>query len=513
MVRSSQESGSEPARAMIFDAAGLEGVPAYQLLEAAGRGYLGVDRRFLGAILDHPEQSIPDLVRFASEDRTRDLVDLTTPLFDLFRYFRTPQSVPFLVSLVRRDPADIDDELVTALADFGAAAVDPLLHLLDEFEGQKKDPGDIPFLLAVLQVRDARILEMLTRHLAAGDPDAALYLDMYGDPAAVPALEAALQPLPAGSAERTRIQSFIENLKTEARVSEPLEPVDILPLYPKEDSPPLDRLSERDHLLMLQDGSPELKIDLAAYYRQARLSSRIEARFLEMARHDPDRKVRGECWQSLEQVSDEPEVRRAMHAVLSDADASLEEKGGAAIALAQQTDNNAVFEAIEKLYADPRGRALALKAMSRSFDRRFAAYPPRHLDDPDPAIKRQAIWAVGYLSLSAEAPRLEAFFEDDAFREDALFAYALSVPAETSRGRIRALFEKISRAARGLTEEEEELVEDALDQRLMLHGRKPVFSAEDSPEASDPEPSRSKIGRNDPCPCGSGKKYKKCCGA
>ena len=23
----------------------------------------------------------------------------------------------------------------------------------------------------------------------------------------------------------------------------------------------------------------------------------------------------------------------------------------------------------------------------------------------------------------------------------------------------------------------------------------------------------STIGRNDPCPCGSGKKYKKCCGA
>ncbi|KJS72629.1 MAG: hypothetical protein JL56_12770 [Desulfotomaculum sp. BICA1-6] len=23
---------------------------------------------------------------------------------------------------------------------------------------------------------------------------------------------------------------------------------------------------------------------------------------------------------------------------------------------------------------------------------------------------------------------------------------------------------------------------------------------------------RTKVGRNDPCPCGSGKKYKKCCG-
>jgi len=24
---------------------------------------------------------------------------------------------------------------------------------------------------------------------------------------------------------------------------------------------------------------------------------------------------------------------------------------------------------------------------------------------------------------------------------------------------------------------------------------------------------QAKVGRNDPCPCGSGKKYKKCCGA
>ena len=38
--------------------------------------------------------------------------------------------------------------------------------------------------------------------------------------------------------------------------------------------------------------------------------------------------------------------------------------------------------------------------------------------------------------------------------------------------------------------------------------------------SSRPRPSRSsqarragaKVGRNDPCPCGSGKKYKKCCG-
>jgi uncharacterized protein YecA (UPF0149 family) len=31
--------------------------------------------------------------------------------------------------------------------------------------------------------------------------------------------------------------------------------------------------------------------------------------------------------------------------------------------------------------------------------------------------------------------------------------------------------------------------------------------------ASATPPERPKVGRNDPCPCGSGRKYKKCCGA
>jgi preprotein translocase subunit SecA len=32
------------------------------------------------------------------------------------------------------------------------------------------------------------------------------------------------------------------------------------------------------------------------------------------------------------------------------------------------------------------------------------------------------------------------------------------------------------------------------------------------PERPLPVKSEPKVGRNDPCPCGSGKKYKKCCG-
>ena len=46
--------------------------------------------------------------------------------------------------------------------------------------------------------------------------------------------------------------------------------------------------------------------------------------------------------------------------------------------------------------------------------------------------------------------------------------------------------------------------------------REQVLKPSDNPaEKAAPAPKGSngkKVGRNDPCPCGSGKKYKKCCG-
>ncbi|HOW60099.1 MAG TPA: SEC-C metal-binding domain-containing protein, partial [Candidatus Omnitrophota bacterium] len=34
----------------------------------------------------------------------------------------------------------------------------------------------------------------------------------------------------------------------------------------------------------------------------------------------------------------------------------------------------------------------------------------------------------------------------------------------------------------------------------------------EAPAPQKPIINNDKVGRNDPCPCGSGKKYKKCCG-
>jgi preprotein translocase subunit SecA len=40
-----------------------------------------------------------------------------------------------------------------------------------------------------------------------------------------------------------------------------------------------------------------------------------------------------------------------------------------------------------------------------------------------------------------------------------------------------------------------------------------VYNKGEQAEAQKPLKKGKKIGRNEPCPCGSGKKYKKCCGA
>ncbi|HSW49729.1 MAG TPA: SPASM domain-containing protein, partial [Bryobacteraceae bacterium] len=50
--------------------------------------------------------------------------------------------------------------------------------------------------------------------------------------------------------------------------------------------------------------------------------------------------------------------------------------------------------------------------------------------------------------------------------------------------------------------------------RFFLHSREPLerlVARQQEPAAARPRPAAARAGRNDPCPCGSGLKYKKCC--
>ncbi len=55
-------------------------------------------------------------------------------------------------------------------------------------------------------------------------------------------------------------------------------------------------------------------------------------------------------------------------------------------------------------------------------------------------------------------------------------------------------------------EEEVERIEEKQRQDYIMS------RGEDTPAAATIKRETAKVGRNDPCPCGSGKKYKKCCG-
>ena len=86
---------------------------------------------------------------------------------------------------------------------------------------------------------------------------------------------------------------------------------------------------------------------------------------------------------------------------------------------------------------------------------------------------------------------------------------------ESLRGRIEEetvrflyLFEPISRAEQDIREKEREEA-----RRKAQRDQELVFSSGNSAPVAPKKRSATKVGRNDPCPCGSGKKYKKCCGS
>jgi hypothetical protein len=490
-----------------------------ELLEAAARGRVGVDRRFVQAILDSGDAA--GVLRFARAPHENDRIELEPLLIDLFRYFQTPEALEFYVDVIRRAPEEVDDSLIQALLPFGAKAVEPLLalyHQLDEEQG-----SDVAFLLAALRLRDPMVLEALLDRLEYDAADGAFCLGLYGDPAARPALEKMLAEISESDQElRREITYALEQLDAPEPQYQ-AEPFDILAEYPERELPPFDVLDEAERIEMLSSAEADVRAGAAHSFFNQALNAKSRAALLGLAKSDSDAAVRGEAWAALGDAVEDAVIREAMVAALSDESKSVEERGGAAVGLYAVADRDDVRKGLEGLYElGGKARIKALEAMWRSLWEPYAKYFPPHLDDKDPKLLRQAIRGAGYFRLTRYADKIASFFdrEDpyDDLREDALFAYALAMPGETTRGRARGMLRKIDALA-GLSPSETELVMFALDERLRLHGLAPVFEGgeeeleqEAPPKPATPAPPQ-KIGRNDPCPCGSGKKYKKCHGA
>jgi HEAT repeat protein len=487
------------------------------LLHSAAIGRIGVDQRLLRSILERGEGAAAEVLAFAREPQEKHRINLDPLLIDLFRHYGTREAVDFFLDAIRRSPDDVDDSLIQAMLPFGEKAVEPLLSLYEEL-GEEQGT-DVAFLLAGLRVRDPRVLTLLLDRLEFDTADGAFSLGLYGDPAARPALEKMLAEIPEDDVElRREIAHALEELDSPEPQYQ-AEPFDIYAEYPERELPRFDVLPETERIELLSSSDAEVRAEAAYSFFNADLHPKARAALLALAESDPDAKVRGRAWESLADASGEDPTREAMLAILRDASKPVEERGGVAVGLYPAADRDDVRVALEAFYEEGGvARAKALESMWRSLYKPYAKYFAPHLDDKDIGVLRQALRGAGYFRLTRFADKIATYFDGEGdledLRDDALFAYALAMPGETTRGRARGMLRKVDSLTR-LAPDEIQLVMFAIDERLRLHGLDAVFESESEVEEDEAEApvAAGKPGRNDPCPCGSGKKYKKCCGA
>jgi preprotein translocase subunit SecA len=124
---------------------------------------------------------------------------------------------------------------------------------------------------------------------------------------------------------------------------------------------------------------------------------------------------------------------------------------------------------------------------------------------------RENLLEMDYLK---EGIGLRSYGQKDPLVEYKHEAYGLfkSMMDEIKADAVKLLFNaKVT--IKGPEEEEQSVTDGGTDVKNLKTSGPSDIITNDSAEASKPEPVHvDKIGRNDPCPCGSGKKYKKCCG-
>jgi len=494
---------------MLILPAQYDSASSYELLREAARGRVGLDQRLLKSLTARPDETLAALEKFAAEYHDDGIVDLDEQIFDLFRHFRSPRAIPYYVTLIKRYAPELSDDLMEALREQGAAALEPLIQVYRELGPD--DGADIPFLLASIGLHDPRITAILLETLQRDPFEGALALGLYRDPSTRSQIEAALSEV-SSSEERTALESCLKDIDEPAE-TEPARPFDLFDVYPETAMPPLEALPDQDCLDFLNCDSPEYREAAAISLCDHEYSHDIRAALLRRATSDDVAAVRGACWRALGEESMDESVRDKMLERLRDGSTPFEERAGALVGLAFHTRLREVHEKILEFYAAPETKPTALQAMWRSLDPR---YPPKFaacVSETDPEIRRQVLSGIGAYPIPELALHLPPLFDDEEFREEALFAYALAAPGKTTKRSAEELFQRVENIAGGLTSGEQELLGTALDIRLQRAGLPARFYPDEDELPPLPAAAPEKTGRNEPCPCGSGKKYKKCCGA
>jgi hypothetical protein len=113
---------------------------------------------------------------------------------DLLTELREPAAMDAMLTVLESTSPDepIHDKIVERLPDFGVAALEPILAALDRTTKATETAESLCCILAVLGVRDDRILQALLDLMTVHPRAAATYLADYGDPGAGPSLLAVI---------------------------------------------------------------------------------------------------------------------------------------------------------------------------------------------------------------------------------------------------------------------------------------------------------------------------------
>ncbi len=136
------------------------------------------------------------------------------------------------------------------------------------------------------------------------------------------------------------------------------------------------------------------------------------------------------------------------------------------------------------------------------------------LDDEPGALEPISYEALGGRVLAADWA--EGFMDAFGLRVDAWDALFEDEDGRLLMGPIMAqLHDKEGKPfVEGSLEEMQEIREEGAQYLpIVVKGIYDFWKARREPTNLARGPTRKKVGRNEPCPCGSGRKYKRCCGA
>jgi hypothetical protein len=467
---------------MILQPSHYSKVPVKEVLEELGLGRVGLDRRLIDALLSRPEEAAPALVSYGLNPPEDSRLQLDADILNLLAAMPNKKSLDYVIALLRDGFTEIPESMLEITKKAGPKAVEALIGLYREME--EDAAGEVAFLLAGLGLRDPRILEIILERLEFDMEDGAMLLGLYGDPAG----KAPLEKLALELGKNREIDFALEQLRNRQDGYEDPE-IDHLESYPDTQGPEFEVL-EDDEIVDFATQHEDEAVRLAALDVLEDLELPVSAvqPLIALATAEGSVAVRAGAFRALARLNQIEEVRVVAESILGDASNPAPIRAASLITLLPDSIAPASLRPyIETFLANPESRADAVHAMWRSreasYNTRFGSF----LDDPDLAVRRQAIRGAGVCGDVTAIGKLRDLMLDDEVRKDAIFAYSMAVPSDISPSRVRSLYSRIEKEAGGLNRDEATSVGIALDMRLEAEGKDPVFFTPQDDDDEDEE--------------------------